>query len=85
MVPSVLFVRQDEAADMQLGGEMTLDKSTAESLPLDFPCATCPHEFGDHSHKGSHRCLESGCKCQAFQPKQTNFQRRVLEDEAHGL
>lgn len=39
---------------------MTLDKATADSLPLDSPCATSPHEFGDHSHKGLHRCLERG-------------------------
>lgn len=45
---------------------MTLDKATADSLSLDSPCATCPHEFGDHSHKGLHRCLEAGCGCAEF-------------------
>lgn len=64
---------------------MTLNKATADILPLDSPCATCQHEFGDHSHKGLHRCLEAGCGCLAFKPKQTDFQRGVMEDEAHGL
>lgn len=45
---------------------MTLDKATADSLPLDSPCAICLHELGDHSHKGLHRCLESGCGCMEF-------------------
>lgn len=45
---------------------MTPDKVTAASLPLNSPCATCPHEFGDHSHKGLHRCLESGCRRTEF-------------------
>lgn len=45
---------------------MTLDKATAESLPLDSPCATCPHDIGDHSHKSPYRCLENGCGCAEF-------------------
>jgi len=56
-----------------------------QEFRLMEPCADCPDDYGSHQHKAPHKCTVKGCGCQGFKPKQTDFQRRVLEDEAHGL